>query len=187
MKLPIYAGTANRKQRIRITNSATGAGLTGLTYATSGLTAYYFRDGDTSSTSIPLVTASLGTYTSGGFIAVDATNMPGVYEVGIPNTAFSLAGSVQVVFRGAANMADCCLEYDMTATNDQVDPLAQPVVARIFPYGTSVSVSGATSPAVTGVLNNQQIGGFTAQNPFVFSNGSGYLVGGNNGWNEWDL
>jgi hypothetical protein len=62
---------------IRDSSSTTGAGLTGLTQASSGLTAYYHRDADTTATAITLVTMTVGTFTSSGFKEIDSTNMPG--------------------------------------------------------------------------------------------------------------
>jgi hypothetical protein len=121
VKIPVAQNTTSKKVRIRLGNSSvsTGAGLTGVVYNTSGLTGYYYRDGDASTTSISLVTATLGTFTSGGWILVDATNMPGVYEVGIPNAVFATLGTSIVCYRGAVNMVDVLLEFDVTAVNDQ--------------------------------------------------------------------
>lgn len=84
----------------------TGAGLTGLTFGSGSLTAYYHRDTAASATAITLVTMTLGTFTSSGFVAVDGTNMPGWYQICPPNAAFaSGAKSVSIGLKGAANMA----------------------------------------------------------------------------------
>lgn len=85
----------------------TGAGLTGLVFDTAGLSCYYSRNGVTgSAVQISLVTMTKGTWTSGGFVAVDGTNMPGWYQLGVPNAAFaSGARGVIIQCKGAANMA----------------------------------------------------------------------------------
>jgi hypothetical protein len=90
---------------VQDTRSGSNEGLTGLAYNTSGLVGYYVRHGGTGSTSITLATSTLGTWTSGAFKEVDATNLPGIYEVGYPNDALA-SGASYVVFyyRGAANM-----------------------------------------------------------------------------------
>jgi len=99
-----------------------GGGLTGLAYNTAGLTAYYFAAGALASVQIPLVTMSLGTWVSGGFVQVDATNMPGLYQLALPNAVMSgLAGaqSVTIILKGASGMAEYVEEMELTATNVQ--------------------------------------------------------------------
>ena len=99
---------------VQDTRSGANAGLTGLAYNTSGLTGYYAREGATGGTSITLATSTLGTWTSGAFKEVDATNLPGVYEVGIPDAALaSGADHVVVMYKGAANMAPVVLEIEL--------------------------------------------------------------------------
>jgi hypothetical protein len=99
-------------QRIGVTladsSSTVGAGLAGLAFGSAGLTCYYWResDGNVATTAVTLATATKGTFTSSGFIEKDATNMPGHYEVGVPDAAIA-AGSkwVRVMFKGATNLA----------------------------------------------------------------------------------
>ena len=78
-------------------------GATGLTASTSGLTARYNRT-RTASVSIPLVARTIAqAWTSGGFAEVDATNMPGVYRLDLPDAALAAgADDVTVVVRGAS-------------------------------------------------------------------------------------
>ncbi len=120
-----YSRLAGRTSQITLifvndSSSTTGAGLTGLTNSTSGLTAYYVRNSATGSTSISLASMTLGTFTSGGFKEIDSTNMPGWYQFCPPNAALaSGADAVGICLRGAANMAPCNLEIDLTA----FDPL----------------------------------------------------------------
>ncbi len=92
MKAIVKKGAANQifELFIQDSSSTTGAGLTGLAYNSSGLKAYYKRSSGTASTSITLADiTTLGTYTSGGFKEVDATNMPGVYEFHPPDACFT--------------------------------------------------------------------------------------------------
>jgi hypothetical protein len=78
-------------------------GATGLTASTSGLSAYYNRT-RTASVSIPLVARTIAqAWTAGGFAEVDATNMPGVYRLDLPDAALAAgADDVTVVVRGAS-------------------------------------------------------------------------------------
>lgn len=78
-------------------------GATGLTASTSGLSAYYNRT-RTASVSIPLVARTIAqAWTSGGFAEVDATNMPGVYRLDVPDAALAAgADDVTIVVRGAS-------------------------------------------------------------------------------------
>jgi hypothetical protein len=89
-------------------SSTTGAKLTGLTNASGSLTAYYNRQNAAgAATVISLVSATKGTWTSSGFIAVDGTNMPGDYELHLPDAAIASSAGVHRVaiqLKGAANM-----------------------------------------------------------------------------------
>lgn len=104
----VKAGTTSKIIEVFISDSSsgTGAGLAGLAYNTAGLSVYYHRSGSsTASTSVTLATMTLGTWVSGGFVAIDGTNMPGWYAFGIPDAALaSGAKAVDLHFKGATNM-----------------------------------------------------------------------------------
>lgn len=125
-KLSILAGSTSQSVNIFIGDSSvsTGAGLTNLTSATSGLTAYYSFAG-ANATATVLTLAPLATITTawgtGGFKEIDATNMPGWYRLDIPNAVLVTAKgrSVGVILKGAANMIPCNLEIELTAVDNQ--------------------------------------------------------------------
>jgi len=121
-KLSLVKGTTSYRAYIFIQDSSvtTGAGLTGLVFGTSNLVAYYVRPGG-SATSNTLITQTVtGAYSSGGFIAVDGTNMPGLYRVDIPDAVLATGvNAVVVMLKGAANMVPCVLEIELTATDNQ--------------------------------------------------------------------
>lgn len=102
-------------------SSTTGGKLTGLVYNTSSLTAYYNRMGAAgSATAITLVTATKGTWTSSGFVAIDGTNMPGDYELHVPNAAVATgADHVLIQLKGAANMVPVPILVWLTAVDHQ--------------------------------------------------------------------
>jgi len=115
-KLQLKKGTLSKTLKVFIqdSSSTTGAGLTGLVFNSASLTAHYIREGDASATAITLVTATVGTFTSSGFKEVDATNMPGWYEIGTPDAALATgADSVGVILKGATNMAPLTLEIQL--------------------------------------------------------------------------
>lgn len=113
MKLLIKKGTTSVIQSIYVTDTSSNA-LTGLAFDTSGLSAYYFRAGDTSSTQITLVDATLGTYTSGGFKEVDATNLPGLYEIHLPNAVFASGSDfAYAIYKGASTMSPLPIEIQL--------------------------------------------------------------------------
>jgi len=121
-KLSRVAGTTSLIVELSILNSSvtTGAGLTGLAYNTSGLKAYYKRNTGNASVAITLQSGSLGTWSSGGFKEVDSTNMPGIYELGIPDAALAAgADSVLIYVFGATNVYPVAYLIELTGTNNQ--------------------------------------------------------------------
>ncbi len=122
MKLSIKAGTTSKLVDVFIQDSSStvGAGLTGLVFNSGSLTAYYYREGAASATAITLATMTLGTWATGGFVVVDGTNMPGCYQLGLPDAAVAAgAKSVIVMLKGASNMAPLLLEIELTAVDNQ--------------------------------------------------------------------
>lgn len=120
--MKIKKGTTSKLLRVFVQDNSvsTGAGLAGLTSGSSGLTAYYAREGSNATVAISLSGGTLGTWSSGGFIAVDGTNMPGLYEVGIPDAALATgANSVCLYLKGATNMAAVVKEVELVVIDDQ--------------------------------------------------------------------
>jgi hypothetical protein len=116
-KLTVRSGASSRSEYIFVNDasSTSGAGLTGLAFNTAGLTAYYVTERGTP-TAISLVTLASATaaYSSGGFIAIDTTNLPGVYRLDVPAAVFATTKGV-VMLKGATNMVPVLLEYDVVA------------------------------------------------------------------------
>jgi hypothetical protein len=93
VEVPAYS--TSKSFFIKIVNTL-GAPVTGLAFDTAGLLAYYARS---KSAAVAITTVTLAAITtawaSGGFKEVDATNMPGVYRLDVPNAA--LLGGVDQV------------------------------------------------------------------------------------------
>lgn len=125
-KLSILAGATSQSVSIFIQDSSvtTGAGKTGLAFNTASLIAYYaFNGANGGSNVITLATlaAANSAYSSGGFKEIDSTNMPGLYRLDIPNAAIagSKGRSSVIMLSGAANMAPCLLEIELTGWDNQ--------------------------------------------------------------------
>lgn len=119
MKLLVQVNSTSVKATIEAIDSsvATGAGLGSVAFNSSGITAYYFREGDSSSTAISLVTMTIGTWASGGLILIDGTNMKGLLQVGLPNACFTALGSVVVYIQGVTNLSPIKIEIQVVSFN----------------------------------------------------------------------
>jgi hypothetical protein len=162
----IKRGSTSVRRLIFIADSSstTGAGLANLVYNTASLVAYYFAGDLSNEVQITLATATLGTWASGGFIAVDNTNMPGWYEIGIPDAALDGGNEVAIQLRGAANMVPVNIYIELDAFDYQT--ATQPVNvtqisgdsgaadnAEAFFDGTGYAGTGNVIPTVTTLTN----------------------------------
>lgn len=119
-KLQLKVGATSQRVFVFIQDSTatTGVGKTGLAFNSSGLKWYTARedDGNAAGTSVSPVTATKGTFASGGFVEKDATNMPGVYEIGIPNASLATGSKyATIMLSGVTGMAPVLLEIELVA------------------------------------------------------------------------
>lgn len=99
-------------------SSTTGAGLTGLTSGSSGLTCYYRKGATGTATALTLASQTVGgAHTDGGFVAIDGTNMPGLYRLDLSDTMVATAGILTIYLRGAANMAPVVAELEVVSVD----------------------------------------------------------------------
>lgn len=104
---------------VQDTSSATGAGLGSLVFNTASLAAKYRREGQSSWTTITLVTATLGTYVPGGFVA-DGGPVTGGYEFSPPNAVVAAGATwAEIEIYGATNMLPVLIEIELDAVNYQ--------------------------------------------------------------------
>lgn len=164
MKLLVKLGTTSKRIVIFVqdTSKTDGSGLTGLTSGSSGLTWYYWREdaGNAGGTSVSVTSATRGSFTSGGFIEIDATNLPGYYEIGVPNAVIASGANWAVMMlKGVTNMAVVPVEFQLVS----------------FDPNDAVSLGLSSLPAgPTMVKKNQQLTAFM----FVMVDGSGSPVTG---------
>ena len=124
-KVYVDRGATSRIFHIFIQDSSvtTGAGLVGLGFASPGLVSAYIRPGEAASTALTLETGTLGTWvapTSNAhmrFVMIHPVDMPGWYEIQLPDALLDTTGtrkSLGIILQGAASMAPCNLEIQLT-------------------------------------------------------------------------
>jgi hypothetical protein len=155
----ILAGSTSQLIEFPIydSSSTTGALKTGLTY--SSMTCSYYIEGASGTVQVTPVSMTMGTWTTKGFIAVDGTNTPGLYQFGIPNAAIA-AGATQVtLYFTASGCVPIVIPIELTSVTNY------PVNATQW-NGTNVS-----SPATAGIpdvniknMNNVAATSITAVN-----------------------
>jgi hypothetical protein len=125
VKLLVKKATTDVTVYVFIQNSsvATGAGLTGLVFNSAGLVCYQVRP-LAAAAALTLATQTVtGAHSDGGFVEVDATNMPGVYRLDLSDAICATGvNSVVVMLKGATNMAPVLLEIQLVSfdPNDSV-------------------------------------------------------------------
>lgn len=119
-KLDILKASTDVTVYVFIQNSSltTGAGLTGLVFNSASLVCYYVRP-LAAAAQLTLATQTVtGAHSDGGFVEVDATNMPGVYRLDLSDAVCATGvNSVVVMLKGATNMAPVLLEIQLTSYN----------------------------------------------------------------------
>ena len=119
-------------------------GATGLTFATSGLAAYYVRN-RAAPTPITLVAAPNPTWVSGGFAEIDSATVPGLYRLDLPDAALNAgADDVTVVVRGASGTNGAVLTIKLSAgglTAAQTASAVLDAVASIHNNAGSIGAS----------------------------------------------
>lgn len=155
-KLTVKTGSTSRLEHVFIldSTSTTGAGKTGLTNAS--VTMHFFRPADLTATSVTLSAGTLGTWTTGGFKEVDASTMPGVYEIGMPNAVFAATFNHSVVMIKGTGIAPVVLEYNLVS----YDPLDTVRLGLTSLPNTAVTTNGSLITAGTGTAQLSVSSGF---------------------------
>jgi len=138
-------------------SSPAGQGKTGLAYNTAGLTVYYTRGETGTPTAITLATqTSTGAWSSGGFVAKDGTNAPGLVRLDLPNAALATGvDRVYVTFK-LSGIFDETVCIDLL--ND--DPYsAAPTTTQIADAIFQRDLSGLTAGATKSLLGWMLSGG----------------------------
>lgn len=153
MKLLVKKATTDVTVYVFIQNSSltTGAGLTGLVFNSASLVCYYVRPLG-SATALTLATQTVtGAHSDGGFVEVDATNMPGVYRLDLSDAICATGvNSVVVMLKGATNMAPVLLEIQLVSfdPNDSAAMGMTLVPANVTQFGGSAGTFASGRPEV---------------------------------------
>ena len=129
--------------------STTGGRKTGLAFNTPGLVAYYVRNqGSAAAITLTTLAAANSAHSDGGFKEVDATNMPGVYRLDLPDAVVATgAESVVVTLKGATGAAQVSSEIQF------VDNTEADTYSRIgAPDGASLAADIAAAKAQTAAI-----------------------------------
>jgi hypothetical protein len=158
----VQLNNTSRSEYIFIQNSSstTGAGLTGLTYLSAGLTAAHVVErGTASSIGLATLASASAAWSSAGFVEVDAALMPGVYRFDVPNVVFATADKSVVMLKGATNMAPVVLEYQIVGFNpDDAVRLGLTAIPNVAQGTTGAISTGNATGQVTVATNNDKTG-----------------------------
>jgi hypothetical protein len=160
MKRKMLAGTTSVSLGVFVqdTSSTTGTGLA-ITHASSGLVFEYRRQGQSSWTSVTPVTATLGTFTSGGVIADGA--LTGAIEIGVPDAALAAGARFCLIrLRGVTNMLPVLIEMELDAVDYQnatslgLSRLDGTITSRMASYTQPTGFLAATFPTTVASTTN---------------------------------
>jgi hypothetical protein len=134
-------------------------GVTGLTFSTSGLAAYYVRNRE-APVAITLVTQTpTGAWSSGGFAEISSSLVPGVYRLDVPNAAFAAGASdVTIVVRGASGTNGAVMTVTLSSGGLTS---AQTAAAVLDAVGSSYVTAGSIGYSIQN-SNVASISGSTA-------------------------
>jgi hypothetical protein len=135
---------------IQDSSKTTGAGLTGLAYNTADLVASYVRPlAARQALSLATLAAVDSAHSDGGFKEIDATNMPGVYRLDLPDAVCATGvNSVVVMLKGAANMAPVVLEIQLTDFDLNTALTSALVADAVWDEATADHTTGTTFGAL---------------------------------------
>jgi hypothetical protein len=176
MTWQIAAGSTNVTVNVFVKNKTLndGSGLTGLVFNSGGLTCYYIRPG-ANATILNLVSQTVtGAHTDGGFVEIDATNMPGVYRLDIPD-AVSASGvnTVTIMLQGAANMAPAVIEIQL----DLVDNIWDEILTAATHNVTNSAGRRLRQTASIVIREETAQGSGTGNNQIQFDSGASAVDG----------
>ena len=119
-------------------------GATGLTFATSGLKAYFVRNRSTP-VEITLVAATTSTWISGGFAEISSTFTPGLYRLDLPDAAVAAgADDVTVVVRGASGTNGAVMTIKLSSGGLTAAQTAQAVLDATASTHNNIGSIGAS-------------------------------------------
>lgn len=128
-------------------SSPVGQGKTGLAFNTASLNISYRRQGG-SRVAITLVTQTVtGAFSSGGFVEIDAANMPGLYRLDLPNAAIATGADHTIIQWKLAGLVDDfeaidLLDYDPNTAPSTVQNIVDGVLNEALASHTTAGTVG---------------------------------------------
>lgn len=177
----LYAnGTTSVILRVRIgdTTSTSNAGLTGLTFESSGLIISTIADNEATATAYTVAGSTIETISTLGTFAaptatkcrfkeVDSTNHPGLYEIQIADARWAVASarSVVVTVLGATNAAQVDAEVQLHTVAATVAGAVGSVTGNVGGNvtGSVGSVTAAVTANVTQLNGQSTVDGLTPE------------------------
>lgn len=170
MKVLVKKGTTSYIARLFIQDSTvtTGAGKTGLT--SSSLSCYRARDddGNAGGTQLSLTAGTKGTWSSGGFVEKDSTNMPGVYELGLDNNGLVTGSNSVLYMLTGTNVAPVVLEIQLV----NFDPNDGVHLGLTSLPNTAVTTNASLLTSGTGTDQLHVVTGVADANPTKWNGGT---------------
>jgi len=174
--MEIKAGSTDQTIYFHLVDITDGSDMTGLVYNSSGLKAYYVLN-RAAAAQITLATLAAATtaHADGGFKEVDATNMPGVYRLDLPDAAVATGPAVVVTISGFADLKAESQRIELVA-NTAADVIAattaietdtQDIQARL---PASLTGAGLIQADVVRISDDAT----AANNAELFFDGTGY-------------
>lgn len=150
--LLLKAGCTSQIVEVTIRDATTGQGKTGI--AANSVAFLYQKRGNAASTATSACSAmSAGTWVSGGWCAVDASNAPGLYQFGVPNAALAGTDAVTIRFK-ISGAIDKEVKIVLTAVD-----LQDAVAAGISRLDATV---GSRSSLTLGDIWQSAVGGYNS-------------------------
>ena len=137
----ITAGSTDISTYIVLRDNSDGTEEPSLTYASSGLTLAYIRNGEAVVDVNAVAQTVTGSHSDGGFSEVSATYAPGLYRIDWPDAAFADGGrDVTLAVQATGTYA----EYQTYQLTDDVNDMADQVWDEQLSEHTSEGSAGAT-------------------------------------------
>ena len=164
---------------VQDSSKTTGEGLTGLAYNTANLVASYVRPlGSRTAITLATLAAVTSAHTDGGFKEIDATNMPGVYRLDLPDAVCATGvPSAVVMLKGASNMTPVLLEiqltdFDLNSTSNTVGTVTNLTNLPSIPNNwlTAAGIAADARAEIADAVWDEAISGHTTAGSFGAKN-----------------
>lgn len=158
----VKGGSTSLSLYVVVRKKADNTEATGIVYNTAGNIASYCRGG-AARTAITLVTQTVtGAFSSGGFVEIDATNMPGLYRLDVPDAALATGVDLVTISFVSTSNYTVHIQYNISteviATGDAYARLGAPAGASVSADVAAAKVDTAAIKVKTDFLPSATAG-----------------------------